>query len=109
MPWLRLIRWKNLLIIFLTQFLAWWFVIMPESPEILDPFNFFCIALSTVLIAAAGYIINDYFDIKIDLINRPEKVVIGKSVTRRFAILFHTILSASGVGFGFLLSWKVGV
>jgi 4-hydroxybenzoate polyprenyltransferase len=93
LPWLRLIRWKNLLIIFLTQLLAWWFVIMPESPEILTPFNFFCIALSTVLIAAAGYIINDYFDIKIDLINRPQKVVLEKKIPRKQAIISHTVLN----------------
>ncbi len=65
--------------------------------------------MSTVLIAAAGYIINDYYDVKIDLINKPDRVVIGKTITRRFALLFHTLLSLTGVGIGFLLSWKIGV
>ena len=71
MAWLKLIRWKNLLIIFLTQFLAWACVILPENPKILTPVNFLLLSLSTMLIAAAGYIINDYFDIKIDSIYHP--------------------------------------
>lgn len=66
-------------------------------------------ALSTMMIAAAGYMINDYYDIKIDLINKPERVVIGKSITRRYALFFHTALSVSGVGIGLLLSWQIAV
>jgi 4-hydroxybenzoate polyprenyltransferase len=69
----------------------------------------FLLSASTVMIAAAGYIINDYYDVKIDLINKPDRVVIGKGITRRFAILFHTMLSAGGVGIGLMLGWKVGV
>ena len=93
MPWLRLIRWKNLFIIFLTQLLAWWCIILPESPQILTPVNFLCLSLSTMLIAAAGYIINDYFDIKIDSINKPEKVVLEKAIPRKQAILSHTVMN----------------
>lgn len=98
MAWLRLIRWTNLLIIFLTQLLAWWCVILPmarysNEPLLLHTGNFLLLAMSTVFIAAAGYIINDYFDIKIDAINRPEKVVLEKRIPRRMAILSHTALN----------------
>src|SRR6478609_446913 len=103
---LQLTRFWNLTIIVLAQYFAVIFFI--DRSDIYDV-RLFLLSASTVIMAAAGYIINDYYDIKIDLINKPERVVIGESVTRRFAILFHTILSASGVGFGFLLSWKVGV
>ena len=99
MAWLRLVRWKNLLIIFLTQFFAWRCVIVPHISAfnhglpIRDIINFFCLSVSTLLIAAAGYIINDYFDIKIDTINRPEKVVLGKSIERKEAIALHFVLN----------------
>ena len=93
MPWLRLIRWKNLLIIFLTQFLAWRCVILPHNPQVLVPVNFLLITFSTLLIAAAGYIINDYFDIKIDAINNPGKVILEKIIPRKQAIISHTILN----------------
>jgi 4-hydroxybenzoate polyprenyltransferase len=66
------------------------------------------LATSTAIIAGAGYIINDYYDIKIDLINKPDRVVIGKDIARRYALLFHSVLSFSGVALGFLLGWRLG-
>ena len=100
MSWLNLIRWQNLLIIFFTQFLAWWCVILPEQATyrdalLLDTSNFLCLAISTMLIAAAGYIINDYFDIKIDNINHPEKMVLGKVIAPRMAIILHAVLNVA--------------
>ncbi|MBL7718075.1 MAG: geranylgeranylglycerol-phosphate geranylgeranyltransferase [Flavipsychrobacter sp.] len=102
MAWLKLIRWKNLLIVFLTQLLVWACVLLPVkrytgTPLLLGPLHFLFLSLSTVLIAAAGYIINDYFDIKIDLINRPEKMVLEKRIPRRFAILSHSALNIAGL------------
>ncbi|MEX1240020.1 MAG: geranylgeranylglycerol-phosphate geranylgeranyltransferase [Cyclobacteriaceae bacterium] len=100
----RLTRVWNLIIIALAQYLTAAFLIDPAT--ILDP-RLFILSLSTVSIAAAGYVINDYYDIKIDLINKPERVVVGKSITRRYAILFHTLLSLAGVVLGLILSWKI--
>lgn len=100
----RLTRVWNLIIIALAQYLTAAFLI--DFSTILDP-KLFILSLSTVMIAAGGYIINDYYDIKIDLINKPQRVVIGKSITRRYAILFHTLLSFAGIILGFLLSWKI--
>ena len=93
MPWLQLIRWKNLAIIFFTQFLAWYCVILPCTPLYLDWVNFLLLSLSTLLIAASGYIINDYFDLKIDAINRPHKMVLGKSIAPKTAIIIHFVLN----------------
>ncbi len=97
--WLRLIRWKNLLIVFFTQLVVWYCLIYDKySIWGLAQFYFFLpLAISTVLIAAAGYIINDYFDIKIDIINRPQKVVLEKSIPLRAAIIAHTLLNLSGL------------
>jgi len=103
---LRLTRFWNLVIIGFSQYVAAWALIDPKS---IFGYRLFFLSTSTILIAAAGYAINDYYDIKIDLINKPERVVIGKSITRRYAIFFHTVLSFAGVGIGFLLSWKIGL
>lgn len=100
----RLTRVWNLIIIALAQYLTATFLI--DVSTVLDP-RLFILSVSTVMIAAGGYIINDYYDVKIDLINKPERVVIGKSITRRYAILYHTLLSIGGVFLGFLLSWKI--
>jgi 4-hydroxybenzoate polyprenyltransferase len=102
----RLTRFWNLLILALCQYCTAGFLI---SKEFLFDTRLLLLVLSTGLIAAAGYIINDYYDVKIDLINKPDRVVIGKGITRRYAIFFHTALSLIGVGMGFMLNWKIGV
>src|SRR6185369_342689 len=103
---LKLTRFWNLLIIALSQYFTAAFLI---SPEKIWDFRLLLLSSSTMIIAAAGYIINDYYDVKIDLINKPERVVIGKQVARRYAILFHSMLSIMGTGIGFLLNWKIGI
>lgn len=102
---LRLTRFWNLLIIAFTQYFTSACLIGLHT---LDDVRLFLLSVSTLSIAAAGYIINDYYDIKIDYINKPERVVIGRTIKRRYAILLHVLLSAAGVGIGTLLSWRIG-
>ena len=102
MNWLRLIRWNNLFIILLTQLLVWACVLVPlrkwsAAPFLLNGLNFSLLCLSTILIAAAGYIINDYFDIKIDAINRPEKAILEHKINRRAGIIYHSVLNGIGL------------
>ena len=103
---MRLTRFWNLVIIATTQYFTAFFLI--ETFTIRDG-RLFLLVGSTLMIAAAGYIINDYYDIKIDLINKPQRVVIGRGITRRYAIFFHSALSLAGIAIGFLLGWAVGV
>lgn len=102
---LRLTRVWNLIIIAFSQYFA---ALMLVGEFTLYDWRLLVLSTSTVLIAAAGYIINDYYDIKIDLINKPERVVIGKSITRRYAIFFHTVLSLFGIALGLVLNWRIG-
>jgi 4-hydroxybenzoate polyprenyltransferase len=103
----KLTRFWNLVIIAIAQYFAAAFLVR-LNVSVFSDWRLFVLSLSTGSIAAAGYIINDYYDIKIDLINKPERVVIGKSIARRYAILFHTIISFVGILLGLLLSWKIG-
>lgn len=70
--------------------------------------NFFILVLSIVFITAAGYVINDYFDIRIDRINRPDKLILGKSITFSQAQTVHQVLSAIGIILGFYAAYKAG-
>ncbi len=70
-------------------------------------FNFFLLVLATVLLAAAGYAINDYFDTKTDMINRPETVVVGKHINRRHVMTLHLVLNALAIIIGFYISWQI--
>jgi 4-hydroxybenzoate polyprenyltransferase len=121
---LNLIRWKNLLIVILTMVLMRYAIIAPLISRInvillKDPgreipmtlqfswYYFVLLVLATVLIAAGGYVINDYFDIKTDLINKG-KVIVGTKIPRRKAMMWHNILNIIGVLIGFYISWKAG-
>lgn len=108
---LKLIRWINLVFIALTQILFYYFIIPFvyrgknfNHSQSLSPLYFFFILLASISIAAAGYIINDYFDLNIDLVNKPAKIIIEKHIKRRWAILLHVTLSL----IGFFLSVYVG-
>jgi 4-hydroxybenzoate polyprenyltransferase len=98
---LRLVRWPNLVFIVVTQCLFYYLIALPvfnnfNSAPVLTQNLFWLIVLSSVLIAAAGYIINDYFDLNIDRVNKPDKLVVEKIIKRRWAIMWHLILSLAG-------------
>ncbi|MCK5028715.1 MAG: geranylgeranylglycerol-phosphate geranylgeranyltransferase [Bacteroidales bacterium] len=71
--------------------------------------NFFFLVMATVFITAAGYVINDYFDTKTDMVNRPETVIVGKLMKRRSAILLHVFLNTIGIGLGAYISLYIGM
>jgi len=110
----KLIRTVNLLFIAVTQCLFQYFIVLPlfklyELPVPLAGSLFWMLVLSSVLIAAAGYIINDYFDLNIDRVNKPAKLVVDKHIRRRWAIIWHFLLSIMGVMLGFYVGWKISV
>lgn len=104
---LKLIRVENLFIIAVTQICIKYLVFssINEYSNITAGF-FSLLLLSTLLIAAAGYIINDYFDVKADKINRPETVVVDVSIKRRWAMILHILFSATGLLIGVYLAMK---
>ncbi len=106
---LRLVRLPNLLIILVAQFLIRIFVIGPKEDwkTIITDLPFLLLCLATLMIAGAGYIINDYYDIKIDIVNNPKKVMIGKIFTRRVALFAHFIINIVAVLIGLLVAIKM--
>jgi 4-hydroxybenzoate polyprenyltransferase len=74
----------------------------------MDSGMFLLLMSATVLIAAGGYVINDYFDVKIDAINRPEKQIVGNILTRHTAMVLHQVFTGLGVLCGLLLAYFAG-
>lgn len=103
---IRLTRLGNLLIIALAQYFTVLFLIAEPGKRLayLTDINLFLLSLSSVLIAAAGYVINDYYDVKIDYINKPERVVVGKVLKRRVVMASHTVINLLGIAIGFIVS-----
>ncbi|MBL4668629.1 MAG: geranylgeranylglycerol-phosphate geranylgeranyltransferase [Flavobacteriales bacterium] len=117
---IRLIRLPNLLIIVLTQYAIRYGIIYPiifsfSGDQNIDgvgfkmeDWDFFLLSLSTAMIAAAGYIINDYFDVKVDRVNRPDKIIVGKYIKRRVAMGAHLVINAIAILIGAYLAYKIG-
>jgi 4-hydroxybenzoate polyprenyltransferase len=108
----RLIRFPNLLIIILTQFLLRSAFIGPflykdTGIEPSSIWDFIILVLVTLLIASGGYIINDYFDVKIDRVNKPDKTVIDRQVTARGAIASHLVINGVATLLGFYLAYRI--
>jgi len=93
----RLIRIKNLIIISATQLFAYYFLTPNLSYAQLFSLPFLLLLASTFFVAAAGYIINDYMDVRLDLINKPSKVIVGNSISRRWAMFLHFLLNSIAV------------
>lgn len=64
--------------------------------------------LATICIAAAGNVINDIYDVETDFVNKPDKIIIGKSISEKTAYNLFIILNVIGVGLGYYLSQSVG-
>ncbi|MDP4281851.1 MAG: geranylgeranylglycerol-phosphate geranylgeranyltransferase [Bacteroidota bacterium] len=105
----RLIRWPDLLIIILTQYLLMYAVIKPflfaDHPSWLTGnVPFMLLVTATVFIAAGGYIINDFRDVDIDSVNHPGKNVLEKFFSERSVFLFYYVFNILGILAGAVLS-----
>ena len=108
--YLKVIRYQNLIFLAFIQFVMRQVVLAP----ILQTFGFEdsfdngilgLLIVATTFIAAGGYILNDYFDIKIDAINKPDKQIVSKHITRQTAMLLHQILTGIGILCGLVLAY----
>ena len=110
---LRLVRLPNLVMIVVTQVLFYFSFVDPFYQKgvntYFERFHFLLVIISSLLIAAAGNIINDYFDRNIDEINKPQKKIIDKLIKRRWAIVMHIIFSLTAIFIGFYVDSQTPV
>src|SRR6187402_3162704 len=110
---IKMIRLPNLFFIVLTQVLFHTAILdtillpLGARPSI-DGWNFIFLVVASVVIAAAGYIINDYFDVNIDQVNKPTANVVDKIVSRRWAMAWHFVLSSVGILLSAWVAWRTG-
>ncbi len=114
LAYLKLPRLPNLLIVAGTLYAVRYGLVEPIIGGMglglqLDSLHFLLLVLSAVFITAAGYIINDYFDTKTDRLNRPDKVVVGKLVSRRTAMALHIILNVLGILLGLYMAVYINI
>nr|WP_315188104.1 geranylgeranylglycerol-phosphate geranylgeranyltransferase [uncultured Flavobacterium sp.] len=109
MNFLKLIRYQNLLMLAFMQLVFFYgFLVLQNISLGLKDWQFILLVLSTVLIAAAGYVINNIFDQETDNFNKPKNVIVGKSISETNAYYSYVALNVTGVAIGFYLSNVIG-
>lgn len=101
LDYVKILRPLNLIIIGITQALIYFLIVRPfiESngfSPLLLPFQIILFIMVTILIAAGGNVINDIFDVELDLINKPDKTYIGNRISRKAAWILYSFLTVSG-------------
>lgn len=105
------VRGYNIFIIVLAQYLAAIFIFAPDKSlreTLLNP-DLFLIVLATTCVIAAGYIINNFYDVKKDVINKPIKTKIDSIVSQKVKLNSYFVLNFIGFLFGLLVSWRAAV
>lgn len=104
----KIIRWKNLAIISLSQiFIKFFFIdFFIQKDQLLNE-NFVILLIVTILIAASGYIVNDIYDYNLDQINKPERVVLGKFLKSRDAIIIYMLFNSLAIVLSIFLCIKI--
>lgn len=107
----RISRPVNLLLVAFAQGMTAYFLVetTAQGLPVLQDYRVYLIIFSTVLITAAGYMINDYYDVKIDYVNRPHEVVVGKGIKRRVVIFLHSLINFTAIGLGYLVSPRIAL
>lgn len=109
MKYLQIIRYPNLLLLaFMQLTLRFGFLKWQHCELALSNWEFILLIISTLCIAAGGYIINDIFDQETDSINKPNSVIVGKTISESQAYDLYVGLTITGVLIGFFLSNSIG-
>ena len=105
----RISRPINLLLIAFAQGMTAYFLIESNTGglPVLQDYRFYLLMMATLLVTAAGYMINDYYDVKIDYINRPNTVVVGKGIKRRVILVLHSLFNFIAVGLGWAVAPRI--
>ncbi|MDR1699225.1 MAG: UbiA family prenyltransferase, partial [Prevotellaceae bacterium] len=98
LSFLKLVRYKELIFIAALLYALQYFVVgawlqVYKVPLVDSPLLFALLVFFTLCIAGAGFAVNDYFDTRIDELNRPDKVIVGKAISRERTMLIVQILS----------------
>ena len=105
----RISRPINLLLIAFAQGMTAYFLVetTADGLPVLQDYRLYLLLMATVLVTAAGYMINDYYDVKIDLINRPKEVVVGKGIKRRVILVLHSLFNFIALGLGWAVAPRI--
>lgn len=108
---LSVVRGYNVLVLVIAQYLAALFIFSPSKSlriVVLD-YKLFFIVLASVFVVSAGYIINNFYDVKADRINRPIKARLDQYVSQKTKLQIYFLFNFLGFLFGWFISWRAAL
>lgn len=105
------VRGYNILVLIFAQYLAAVFIFSPTKSlkDVIFDVHLFFLVLACVFVIAGGYIINNFYDVKVDKINRPLKTGLDNYVKQSTKLKLYFLLNFIGFGFGILISWRAAI
>ena len=105
------VRGHNIGLIVLAQYLTSIFILSYETPliEVVSDPSLFVIVASSVGAIASGYIINNFYDLEKDLINRPQKSILERLVSQRTKLSLYFGINILVIILSALISARVGL
>jgi len=106
---LSIVRWLNILLTIFAQYLAAVFILNPAKSyiEILSNPKLHLMTFASAFIIAGGYIINSFYDLEKDLVNRPERTLFGRVISRRFCLNCYFLFNTIGLLLSAMASWRI--
>ena len=108
---MSIIRWYNIGIVAFGQYLAAWRLLNPglaATAIYFDP-GLHLLVLSTAFNIAAGFLINAFYDVEKDLVNRPGKTFFGRLVSAATCLRFYFLFNITALGLALSVSWPLGL
>jgi 4-hydroxybenzoate polyprenyltransferase len=105
---LSVVRGYNILVLIIAQYLASLFIFSSGKSirRVIFDFDLFCIVIASICVVAGGYIINNFYDVKVDRINRPLKTSLDNYLKQETKLLLYFFLNFLGFTFGLFVSFK---
>jgi 4-hydroxybenzoate polyprenyltransferase len=106
---LSIVRWLNILLTIFAQYLAAVFILNPDKSffEVFSNPKLHFMTFASAFIIAGGYIINSFYDMEKDLINRPDKTLFGRVVSRKFCLNCYFLFNTIGLIIAAMASWRI--
>ncbi|MGY6648596.1 geranylgeranylglycerol-phosphate geranylgeranyltransferase [Wenyingzhuangia sp. IMCC45574] len=105
------VRGNNIIMLTFAQYLSAIFVFDVGATLMETFFNWHLhlVVLSTVCVVSAGYIINDFYDAKIDAVNRPVKTKMGNWLSQKIKLQGYFALNLIAFLLSSFISWKAAL
>lgn len=105
------VRGYNVFVIALAQYLSAIYILAPErrALDIILDWRLFILVIASTFAIAAGYIINNFYDAKKDIINRPKKSYLDRLVSQKTQLQVYFSLNFFSALLGFIVSWRAAL